>query len=254
MHLFERFNQYSKSDGRSNQLKSKVEQFACSLFLLLICAGSQANILEESGMEAYQPGEEVSSEWRFRVFLDRKEIGFHDYRITGSGEQRRVDTIAEFDVKILFLNAYRYRHKNIELWNSGCLSSIDSVTDANGDDFIVKGAIDDNNFVVSDGSDTKRLPNCIKSFAYWNPEFLNASNLLNAQTGELEPVDITFEKQEVVQFNGAEINAHRYLVKAKSAEITLWYASDDSRWLALQSLDRDGRTIRYEPLVLPASS
>ncbi|MEH6556214.1 MAG: DUF6134 family protein [Oceanicoccus sp.] len=224
------------------------------LLVLLFCAGANANMLEASGLKVNKPGENALSKWRFKVFLDQREIGFHDFRVTTSGEQLRMETTAEFDVKILFFNAYSYRHNNVELWNEDCLTSINSTTDANGDDFIVNGVADNDHFVVSDGSGTESLPNCIQTFAYWNPEFLNSSNLLNSQTGELESVSITFEAEDVVQVNGTAISAHRYLIDAKTAEITLWYSSEDARWLALQSVDGEGRKIRYVPVVIPDPS
>ena len=209
-------------------------------------------LLEDSGLTLAQQRESSLSEWRFKVFLDQREIGFHDFRVSTLGEQLRMETTAEFDVKILFFNAYRYRHRNVELWDSDCLTSLNSSTDANGDDFMISGAVNDGRFIVSDGDDTESLPPCIQSFAYWNPKFLDATNLLNSQTGKLESVSIDFEDEDVVQVNGTGINAHRYVIKAKDAAITLWYASADARWLALQSIDDNGRTIRYVPQAIPA--
>ena len=226
----------------------------CHVLLILtlwLSAGTHANTLEDSGLTLAQQRESSLSEWRFKVFLDQREIGFHDFRVSILGEQLRMETTAEFDVKILFFNAYRYRHKNVELWNSDCLTALDSSTDANGDDFMISGAVNNGRFIVSDGTDTESLPPCVQSFAYWNPKFLNATNLLNSQTGELESVSINFEDEDVVQVNGTGINAHRYVIKAKAAAITLWYASADARWLALQSIDDNGRTIRYVPQVIP---
>jgi hypothetical protein len=224
------------------------------VIVLLGCADANANTLEASGLKVNKLSENTLSKWRFKVFLDQREIGFHDFSVTTSGEQLRMETIAEFDVKILFFNAYSYRHNNVELWNDDCLTSINSTTDANGDDFIVNGVVDNDHFVVSDGNGTKSLPNCIQTFAYWNPEFLNSSNLLNSQTGELESVSITFEAEDVFQFDGTAISAHRYVIDAKTAAITLWYSSEDARWLALQSVDSEGRKIRYIPVAIPDPS
>ena len=68
-------------------------------------------------------------QWRFKVSLDGREIGFHDFVVSRQGNQRMVEISADFDVKILFINAYRYDHANSEIWKDGCLQQIRSETD-----------------------------------------------------------------------------------------------------------------------------
>ncbi|MDA0977974.1 MAG: DUF6134 family protein [Proteobacteria bacterium] len=192
--------------------------------------------------------------WQFKVFLDERPIGYHEFRIKESGDQRTVDIEAKFDVKVLFVNLYRYRHQNVEIWQDSCLTGIDAVTDANGKDFQVSGGIADGGFALSSGDATITLDDCVMSFAYWNPAFLNATQLLNSQTGEYEPVTITREEQENLTIDGEAVPAVRYRVDASAGKITLWYHRDDYRWLALQSPAAGGRILRYEPVSLPAAA
>jgi hypothetical protein len=69
-------------------------------------------------------------QWQFRVYLDDKEVGYHHYRVQGDERQRQVGVDASFDVKILFFNAFSYRHTTQELWFGDCLQGIDSSTRA----------------------------------------------------------------------------------------------------------------------------
>ena len=51
--------------------------------------------------------------------------------------------------------------------------------------------------------------------------------------------------------NGQNIQAIRYSVSSAAAPITLWYAAVDNRWLALESVIKGGRILRYKPVKLP---
>ena len=222
------------------------------LFLLALVAAG-AGLLSNPAV-ANIPKPTITQEWNFKVFLDDKEIGFHDYRVIGQGESRRVETEASFDVKILFFNAYSYRHNNVETWDADCLTNIDAATDANGDRFSVMGESRDDAFVVRTADSESNLPACVMSFAYWNPEMLRATRLLNSQTGEFERVDVRSLGRDSVRYGDETVAAQRYDLLVNDQAVSLWYADDDGRWLALESPARGGRTIRYEPVLLPPAS
>ena len=52
------------------------------------------------------------AEWRFEVFLNDKPIGYHSFSLDSSGTEQVLTTEASFDVKVLFVTAFRYRHAN----------------------------------------------------------------------------------------------------------------------------------------------
>jgi hypothetical protein len=184
------------------------------------------------------------TEWRFEVFLGDKPIGTQTIQVTDEGTRKRVRTEASFDVKILFVNAYSYRHRNEEVWERGCLASIDSTTDDNGKPFRVKGAPVADGFAVETQAARTTLQSCVRSFAYWNPQYLKSPRLLNAQTGEFEDVTLRRLGDEVVDVAGEKRPARRYALQGPTMRIDLWYSPDDE-WLGLESSSKGGRTIRY---------
>ena len=194
------------------------------------------------------------ADWRFEVLLNDKPIGFHSFSLTGDAERQTLTTETQFDVKFLFINAFRYRHDNTEIWGNGCLNSINATTDSNGDFLSVRGQRFDDSFRL-EGQPAEPLPGeCIQTFAYWNPDILDSSRLLNSQTGELEEVTVTREDLDAVDINGKTVEAIRYRLLAKSGAITLWYSNDDSRrWLALEAPAKGGRTLRYIPVRIPTA-
>ena len=61
---------------------------------------------------------------------------------------------------------------------------------SNGLDLEVEGRRGAGGFQVSGSAGTASLPECVMSFAYWNPGFLEQPRLLNPQTGEYLEVEV----------------------------------------------------------------
>ncbi len=209
-----------------------------AMLFLFYAGGVAANVSDED-------------RWQFEVLLDEKKIGYHDFVVSEEDGRQTVSTEANFNVKLLFVNVFSYRHQNEEIWRDNCLSSIDAETAANGKDFVVRGQANGEEFQIQTESFENELPPCIMTFAYWNPEFLKADQLLNSQSGDYENVTIAREGEEPLQVNGQAIQAIRYSVVGAAAPITLWYAAADHRWLALESVVKGGRILRYKPVNLP---
>ena len=190
-------------------------------------------------------------QWQFDVALDGKPIGVHTFELQKDGSKQVLTTEASFDVKFLFINAFRYRHQNTEIWNDGCLSSIDASTDSNGEQFDVRGEIAKDGFDVLGAEGSMTLPSCVQTFAYWNPAILESQKLLNSQTGEYEDVTVTLEGREQLTVAGEPIDTLRYRLSAKAGDITLWYSSADNTWVGLEAPAKGGRKLSYQAVVVP---
>lgn len=184
---------------------------------------------------------------RFQVYLDDKPIGEHTFRISGSDDQLRVTSRAEFDVDFLFINAYRYRHSSREVFRNGCLEEIRATTDDNGTQYRVQGEAAGERFRIerTDGSD--RVSGCVMTFAYWDPDFLEQTRLLNSQTGEMEPVRVSRMGPDRIQVQGREVLAERFALATDELRIDLWY-NDDLGWVGLSSDTGKGRMLVYRRL------
>lgn len=204
--------------------------------LLLAAATAAANV--DSEME--------SRSLEFDVYLDDSKIGWHRFDITqAENGVREVSSRANFDVKFLFITAFRYRHENEERWNNGCLAEIDASTNSNGKQTSVSGLRSDDSFVLENGTEIAELPRCVMTFAYWNPEFLEQARLLNPQTGEYLEVAVNRLEAQQIKVNGRTVMATPYAISARGVEVTVWYSQDDE-WLALESRVKGDRKIRYE--------
>lgn len=182
----------------------------------------------------------------FNVYLDDSPIGFHRFEIEGEeGGTRSVRSEAKFDVKFLFFTAFRYRHENSELWADDCLVEIDAETDSNGKETEVSGERTDAGFAIRKDEEVDTLPACVMTFAYWNPDFLKQQKLLNPQTGEYLDVTVRERAAEQIRIGNRNVTAVPYDITARGMQITVWY-SPDNEWLALESVAKGDRILRYE--------
>jgi hypothetical protein len=167
-------------------------------------------------------------EWRFDVSLDGRPIGEHRYLLREAAGTRELVSEANFRVRILFFDAYRYAHRAEERWRGDCLQRLQARTDANGKQTVV---------------DVEPTDACVQTFAYWNASILQARTLLNPQTGEYVPVEVRKLGPETLAGQAAE--RFRLIGSGREPlEIDLWY-SPARDWLALESRTPEGRRLRY---------
>lgn len=173
--------------------------------------------------------------WLFEASLDGKPIGEHRYTVerAADGAPQRVLSEARFDVRLLGIPVYRYRHQAQERWQGGCLQSIQADTDDNGESLKVAAAVG------------AGLPvGCVMSFAYWNPAIFSAKQLLNAQTGRMEPVQIQTLSDAPLVVQGQTVTARRWRIVALKQRIDVWH-DPQGRWVGLDATLESDRQLRY---------
>lgn len=193
---------------------------------------------------AQDQGGEIAR-WDFDVYLDDKKVGKHQFKVSDAGGVKQVQSEASFNYKFLFITAYRYEHSAAERWTDNCLVEFDARTNTNGKRMQVSGEQTGSGFLVDRGENPVELPQCVMTFAYWNPSFLGQTRLLNPQTGEYVNVSIEKIGNELLEVRGQPVNATRFKLTAQEVDLTLWYSPDDE-WLGLESVAQGGRVIRYE--------
>lgn len=190
------------------------------------------------------PTKAATREWNFTAYLDDQEIGYHRFTLAERAPEREVVSQARFNVKFLFINAYRYTHEAREQWRGDCLARIDTMTDDNGKAYRVRGVLIASGLRVDTDAAQTLLPPCVMSFAYWNPDFLKQTRLLNAQNGEYLDVRVQALGPDTIAVRGQTTSARRYRLSARDLDIELWYSLTGD-WLALDSITADGKRLRY---------
>ena len=211
-----------------------------AVLVMIALAGLVVAAQARSGESA-----ELVGRWDFNVYLNDKKVGKHLFEVTEIDGMKRVQSEANFKYKILFIPAYRYEHTNSERWADNCLVRFEARTNANGKQMQARGQRDGTGFKVAGKNGLVELPECVMTFAYWNPKFLEQPKLLNPQSGEYLDVDVEPLERATLEVRGREVAANGFRVTADKLKLTVWY-SDDDQWLALESVAKGGNIIRYE--------
>lgn len=205
----------------------------------------------------------ASAAWDFEVRLDGKPIGTHRFVVEGEPGGRAVRSLARFDVKLLGLTVFRYRHEASERWRGDCLQAIQSRTDDDGKPVEVNKT-----FNARGPSTTSPSPqtsstsapavaetDCLMSYAYWHPALVRQQRLLNPQTGEVDEVRIERLPDASLAVAGREVEAMRWRLTAtppaaagkpaQRQQLTLWRDRSDGRWIGLDAVVKGGRVLSY---------
>lgn len=186
----------------------------------------------------------TSQTYDFKVFLGKDEIGRQRFDVSTENERTQVRVDAQFTVKFLYITVYTYRHTNVETWEGPCLREIHAETDDNGESFFVNGIFRNGQMHVQTQAGNWIGEGCVKTFAYWNPDWIKGERLLNSQTGEHQPASIVVVGEETISVQGVPTRTtHRRIITDKFT-IDLWYALN-GRWVALHSTMKKGDTLRY---------
>ena len=174
-----------------------------------------------------------AEEWNFDAVLNDKVIGQHTFIY----ENERTISNANFKFEYLFMD-FIYQHKSTETWQEGCLKTISSKTDDDGDLYEVSGHIGTDRFLVTTNNKTSELPSCVMTFAYGNPKILEQKKLMNSQSGEYLDVDIQFIREENHIVKGEDILTDLWRIEANIDDgdllIHLWY-DKNMNWVSLKS-------------------
>ncbi|MEQ1845972.1 MAG: DUF6134 family protein, partial [Nitrospira sp.] len=217
---------------------------ACSMTSGLRIAVTLLGLLTCLGSASQQAWSAASQTYNFKVFLGKDEIGRQRFDVSTEGEQTEVRVDAQFTVKFLYITVYTYRHTNVETWERTCLREIRAKTNDNGESFFVNGIFQNGQLQVQTQAGTWIGEGCIRTFAYWNPEWITGERLLNSQTGEHQPASILTVGEETIPVQGVPTRTtHRRIVTDKFT-IDLWYTLN-GRWVALHSTTKKGDTLRY---------
>ena len=165
--------------------------------------------------------------WTFRVSLDHRDVGTHTFELRDVANGREVISDATFNLRVLAVSLWHYRHHATELWRDNCLQSLRSDTDSNGQQQRVDA----------------RYDTCAMSFAYWNPGILHAHQLINSQTGVATPVTIQDLGADTVDIHGKPQSAQRYQITGPQVSIDLWYQGGE--WVALDADTEGGHRLHY---------
>jgi hypothetical protein len=218
--------------------RGEVTLIAVTVFVGLVAAMAWP----QAARAAPSPPERLA----FDVFLNDRPIGSQQFELSRTSGGLRVESRAEFEVRVLGIKAFAYDHRNVEYWRGECLERIDSRTNSNGKFFEVSGRAAGESFAVRADGIERKLDQCVGGFAYWDKQRLLArGRLLNPQTGEHVPVDSRSLGRGVVRIGQRNLAVERYALRGPQIDIEVAYEVGSDEWVALDTRVEGNRVLRY---------
>jgi len=182
----------------------------------------------------------------FQVQLNDKDIGFHEFNV----QNDTISNKAQFDVKLWFIPAYKYRHTATEVYKDNCLVQLESETQDGADFFELSSLADSAFFKIKVNDKDYNHPACSQTFRYWDIQFTEQSLAINPQDGEIFKLSFSKDVDEEVKTKTNTFLANKYTLRAindqdEKFHIELWYEQTSKRWIKLKSYLKDDNVITY---------
>jgi hypothetical protein len=192
-----------------------------------------------AGLAAIPPGNRIA----FAVTRNDSPIGTHVLDFARDGADVRVSIAIDFAVRFLGITAFRYTHRNSEVWRGDKLVSINSTTDNNGTPFAVKARANGRGIEV-DGTQSGAYVAPIEavSTSYWHGGFLRGQKI-DTQGGALLATRLNRLGEEPIPVAGRTVQATRWRIEG-DLELDIWYDAAGS-WSRLRFVRSDGSVILY---------
>jgi hypothetical protein len=182
----------------------------------------------------------------FQVQLNDKDIGFHEFNV----QNDTISNKAQFDVKLWFIPAYKYRHTATEVYKDNCLIQLDSETQDGADFFELSSLADSTFFKIKVNDKDYNYPACSQTFRYWDIQFIDQKLAINPQDGEIFKLSFSKDVDEEVKTKTNMFLANKYTLHAindqdEKFHIELWYEQNSKKWIKLKSYLKDDNVITY---------
>jgi hypothetical protein len=176
-------------------------------------------------------------------------MGYHRLRFSRDGDDLIMEKEILLEVKLAFINAYRYRHHNREVWRDGRLVAIDTETNDDGDRYAVIGRATEAGLEIDSSAQGRIIaPADIIPTSYWNHAITGATQLLDTQRGLI--MDVVMEDLGTEPPPGGApqpARHHRINIQTNKPgntdKIDLWY-DDTGAWVGL-AFEAKGQKIHY---------
>ena len=198
----------------------------CGAIILLVCSAS--GFAKEGATEVFN----------FKVSLDNREVGWHRFVVQTDGDQVTVSSKAKMDFTVLLVKKVAYRHEATETWLGDCLQAFESETERNTKRAFMSGSMKDGDFYVNRNEEEVLVSDCVRTFAYWRPAWLDVEFLLNVETGKYVPISLEVIEDQLT-------NMTKRVVGLPKTEIHLAY-DKSGNWQTLESDLKIAGTLRYQ--------
>ena len=171
----------------------------------------------------------------FDVIRKNKIIGEHEILFSENNGNLIIETNIDIEVKILFIKAYEFFHKSMEIWKDGSFIKIDGYSDFEDErEYFILGEVKDD-FLFASGMDGElKLDHNIIPSNFWNIDVMYQDEIFDTQKGIVRKLSVKDVGNEIILINNKKIDCTKFILNATRhpkdkdlfPEYTLWYSKN----------------------------
>ena len=184
----------------------------------------------------------------FDIYRNNKLIGQHVFSFNKNGDEIKVTSEINFQIKKLGVVLYKYNVKGTETYRSGKLVEFNSKTNQNGKNKYVNLKLENDEYNIDGSSYQGNAPTDYLIGTWWNHSIVKAPAQISAVSGRIIKQNAKFIGKEIISINGKIYNTLHFnftstdknLSKDKKLNTHIWYEEDTLNWVKA-SFDNKGK-------------
>ena len=166
----------------------------------------------------------------FEVLRDGQPFGRQSVVVSKLDGALVAESAADLKADFGPITVFRYQQTCRETWRDGGLANLSCATTKNGRRTAVEGARDGDSIRVSVGRSRVDFPAQTLPSAWWTKPPIAAYDMINTETGQRLPVQVTRVGRETVATGNRQVQAEHLRVTG-SLTVDLWY-DDAGHWVS----------------------
>tara|TARA_B100001540_G_C15759176_1_gene620841 strand:+ start:187 stop:864 length:678 start_codon:yes stop_codon:yes gene_type:complete len=171
----------------------------------------------------------------FDVIRKNKVIGNVISTFEKENDNLMITTVVDIEVKVLFVQAYKFMQTTKETWKNGQFIKIDGHTDFEDErEYFIKGEDKEGYFIASGMDGELVLDINILPLNYWNKDILNEKEVFDTQKGIVRKITVQRLDNEVIEIDNKEVESEKFILDATTnpkdigpfPQYTLWYSKN----------------------------
>ena len=171
----------------------------------------------------------------FDILRKNKVIGNVETIFYKADNDLIIETVVNIEIKILFIEAYKFFQQTKEIWRNGEFIQFEGYTDFEDErEYYIEGKDIDGKFIAS-GMDGKIITDKnILPLNYWNKEILLEDKIFDTQKGIIRSINVKNLGMEKIKINDTKILAQKYTLDASKnpkdigpfPQYSIWYSEN----------------------------
>ncbi len=178
----------------------------------------------------------------FDVLRNGKPVGRHVTRFTREDGYLVVDSEMALSIRVLFIEAYKYRYRATERWCDGRLVRLDAAVDANGERSTTSARATGEALEVDGPHGRTSAPLGVFSTNHWHAGVLDTRAVINTLTGRVN--DVRIARCSTPQPDGEGPPGAACYDYTGDLSARVWYDAA-GRWVGLAFDGEDGSRFEY---------